>query len=48
MIESKTTDKFSYRFCKIGKNRQQIIQLAIACSRLTIETLEKGLKYVQS
>ena len=48
MIKSKTTDKFSYRFCKIDKNRQQIIQPAIACLKLTIETVEKGLKYVQS
>ena len=28
--------------------KQQISQLTFACSKLTTETLEKGVKYVQS
>ena len=30
------------------KNKTNITQPAITCSKLTIETLEQGVKYVQS
>ena len=32
---------------KLQYARLEIIQLAIACSKLTIETLEQGMKYIQ-
>ena len=31
-----------------GKYTSALIQLAFTCSKLTIETLEQGVKYVQS
>ena len=32
----------------VGSVRQSEVQLAFTCSRLIIETLEQGVKYVQS
>ena len=34
--------------CQVWKFRRNTSQLAIACSKLTTETLEQGVKYVQS
>ena len=35
-------------FNREGFSRQQITRLTFACSKSTIETLEKGVKYVVS
>ena len=39
-----------YKIYKVFSNLVSTVetQLAIACSKLTIETLEQGVKYVQS
>ena len=43
-------DSFALRigYSIVSKNRKVLSQLAIAFSKLTIETLEQGVKYVQS
>ena len=38
----------SFLMKKVKKTKQKYTQPAITCSNLTIETLEKGVKYVQS
>ena len=40
--------KQSLHFTSYISNDQMITQSAITCSKLTIETLEQGVKYVQS
>ena len=35
-------------FLKSSKREEKVTQLTLTCSRSTIETLEKGVKYVQS
>ena len=35
-------------FVKSPQSEREAIQPSITCSKLTIETLEKGVKYVQS
>ena len=35
-------------FCQLSKNMTSSAQPAFTCSKLTIETLEQGVKYVQS
>ena len=37
-----------YRTLKVIKGKSLLTQPAITCSKLTIETVEQGVKYVQS
>ena len=41
-------DNFAYSFSFLRNSGIQSSQPAITCSNLTIETLEQGMKYVQS
>ena len=51
MLGFKQTFFVKWKFCKrikIGNLKNKITKPAITCSKLTIETLEQGVKYVQS
>ena len=39
---------YSYTVLKSCRSKMNLTQPAITCSKLTIETLEQGVKYVQS